>query len=49
MSKSSKTILAVFALAVAAACAPKQQEVYYEPIPGPVLDDRSGSKYGKYR
>lgn len=48
MSKSSRTILAVFALAVVAACAPRAQEpVAYEPIPAPVTDDRVGGKYAK--
>lgn len=34
MSTTSKALLAIFALAVAAACTPKKEEVvYYEPAP----------------
>ncbi|WP_155326527.1 hypothetical protein [Alkalilacustris brevis] len=47
MSKSSRTILAVFALAVVTACAPRAQQPVYEPIPAPVTDDRAGGKYAK--
>jgi hypothetical protein len=47
MSKSSRTLLALFVLAIAAACAPRAEVVQYEPIPEPIIYDGPTGKYGK--
>lgn len=48
MSKSSRALFAIFALAIAAACAPKAQEpVMYEQAQ-PIIQDEPTDKYGKY-
>ena len=46
MSKSTKTTMAVFALAFVAACGPRQEEfVMVEPEPQPIYVEPATTKY----
>ena len=48
MSNTGKAFIGLFALAVVAACAPKQEEViYFEPAPPVVHEQPYSGKYGK--
>lgn len=48
MSNSSRALIAVFSLAIAAACAPKAEEpVMYEQAE-PIVQDEPTGKYDKY-